>query len=190
MAQQQEKNVRPRQRPLLTAMDLIGFAALPLELLLHELRSFGVRAVGPKATAAVLVMFLFVAFHPGDNLMPLTVFMVAVIPFSIIAHVSAKIRLRQGVTLHSRYNGRPRLMRLLPFSEITVKRLEAPLAFIISFAIRAVNHPVGDYLMASAAALALITGQRHLADSTRALDLNDSVIEQKIAAEKVRNTLR
>jgi hypothetical protein len=190
MAPQKDSNAKPRNRPLLRPMDVVGFAALPMELLLHKPQSFGVRSVGPRAGGAVVLTLLFLAFHPNDDCVPLALFLIAIIASSILAHVSAIVRLRNGESIHSRYNGRPYLLRLLPFSEMTVKRLEAPLALIMSCFFCAVNRPLGEYLIISAGALAIITGGNYMADRTRALDLNDSVIEQKIAAEKVRNTLR
>jgi hypothetical protein len=191
MTEQQDKNRTPRKPPLVTPMDALGFAALPLELLLHRLRSFGVRSVGPRASASVLIMILFVVFHSNDNCRPLTLFLVAVIPLSIVAQISATIRTRRGERLHSKYNGRPRIMVLVPrWNEITVKRLEPFVALLIGWAIHSVNHPLGAFVMTSAICLGLITAASYTADHTRALDLNDAIIEQETAAESLRRTTR
>jgi hypothetical protein len=63
--------------------------ALPLELLLHDIRSFGVRSVGPRVPGALILIFVFLAGYQGDNLVPLIGLMIAVFVMGLIARLSA-----------------------------------------------------------------------------------------------------
>jgi hypothetical protein len=162
-------------------------AALPVELLLHDLRTFGVRSIGPRAVAALLLMFFFAGFHPDENCVPLTCLMVATILLSLVAQIIAKVRQRRGALVHSRYSGRPYLVKLVPLSEVTVKRLEPLLAFGAGWIVHVFNHPLGSFLVIAAICLAIRVGIDRIGSSERALNINDSMIEQTMALESVRN---
>jgi hypothetical protein len=162
-------------------------AALPIELVLHDVRTFGVRYIGPRAVAAVLVMFLFAGFHPNENCTPLSILMVTTIGLSVVGQSIANIRQWRGIAVHSRYGGRPYFSRLLPFSEVTIKRLEPLLAFGAGWAIHVFNHPLGSFVVTSAICLAIRVGIERIGSNERALNINDAMIEQTMALESVRN---
>jgi len=161
-------------------------AALTIELVLHDVRTFGVRYIGPRAVAAVLVMFVFAGFHPDENCTPLTILMVATIALSVVGQIIASIRQWRGVAVHSRYGGRPYLARVLPFSEVTIKRLEPLLAFGAGWAMYAFNPPLGSFVVTSAICLAIRIGIERIGSKERALNMNDAMIEQTMALESVR----
>jgi hypothetical protein len=163
-------------------------AALPIELVLHDLRTFGVRSIPPRAVGTALLMFLFVAFHPNDNGAPLFGYMIAVILLSIIAQIIATVRLRRGAICHSRYNGRPYLMRLLPWSEATIKRLEPFIPFILGWFVHRFNHPLGSFLITAAICLAIRVAIERIGDRERELDINDALASQALAVRSVRHS--
>jgi hypothetical protein len=173
--------------PLITS----HFISLPLDLVLHNVKTFGVRAVRPRTGGALLIMFLFVAFHPDENVIPLIANMVAVVALSIIAYISAKLRLRRGQECNSWYTGRPHLCRLFPRRrETTIKRLEPFLALAAGAAIYHFNHPLGSFVIAAAIGIAVRVGVEYRDMQARALDVNDAIINQKITFDMAHRTKR
>ena len=162
-------------------------AALPIELALHDLRTFGVRSVPPRAAGAALLMFLFMAFHQNDNGAPLFCYMIAVILLSVIAQIIATVRLRRGAMCHSRYNGQPYLMWLLPWSEATIKRLEPFIPFTLGWCLHRFNHPLGSFLIAGAICLAITVALERIGNRERKLDINDALVSQTIALRSMRD---
>ncbi len=72
MNQGQNNTAKPQAPVVNWPLILCLSAALPIELLLHDLRTFGVRSISPRAVAALLLMFLFAGFHPNENCVPLS----------------------------------------------------------------------------------------------------------------------
>jgi hypothetical protein len=188
MRQQQQNSVKPPQQVVNWPLIVCHVAGLPVELLLHNVRTFGVRSAGPRVVMVVLLMFLFMAFHPNDNCRPLFWFMIAVIALSIVAQISAWRRQLRGVPSHSRYNGRPYLLSLFPcVSEVTIKRLEPVMALAASWVIHHFNHPLGSFLIMASMCLGIRVGLEYSALRERALDMNDSLIDQQNAAASARS---
>jgi len=79
------------------------------------------------------------------------------------------------------------LMKLLPWSEVTIKRLEPLLAFGVGWIVHVFNHPLGSFLVIAAICLAIRVGMDRMGSSERALNINDAMIEQTMALESVRN---
>lgn len=186
----QKMAAKPSGPPVNWPLIACHFAGLPLELALHDTRTFGIRSVSPRTLGAVLIMFGFVACHPNDDCRPLAYFMVAVILLSIIAYTLAMIRTWRGIKSHTRYNGRPYLTWILPFSEITVKRLEPFLGLMGGWIIHRFNQPLGSFVLASALALWIKVGLENFGSRARALDINDALVEQNMALESVRKMQR
>ena len=187
MNQGQNNTAKPQKPVVNWPLILCLSAALPIELVLHDLRTFGVRSISPRAVAAVLLMFFFAGFHPNENCVPLTCLMVATILLSIVAQIIAKVRQWRGQSVHSRYCGRPYLTKLVPLSEVTIKRLEPLLAFGVGWSVHVFNRPLGSFLVAAAICLAIRVGIDRIGSSERALNINDAMIEQTMALESVRN---
>ena len=72
----QEQN-NPDNRPQ-TNWLLIGIlsAGLPIELVLHDIRTFGVRSIGPRAVFALLIMIVFSGLFPNEDGRPISAFIV------------------------------------------------------------------------------------------------------------------
>jgi hypothetical protein len=184
----QQPNAANQQGPVVNWPLIICLSvSLPIELVLHDLRTFGVRSIPPRAAGAALLMFLFMAFHPNDNGVPLFCYMMVVILLSVIAQILATVRNRRRAVCHSRYNGRPYLMWLLPWSEATIKRLEPFIPFTLGWFLHRFNHPLGSFLIASAICLAITVALERIGNRERKLDMNDALVSQTIALQSVRD---
>jgi hypothetical protein len=164
---------------------LVRSTALSVEAFLH--RGFGLSYIG-CGFAAFLVMYVFATFFSGDNLGPMAVFAGLYGIFWFIACLNAWIRRwRKMERVHSRYNGRPHLCRILRgWQEHYVKLLEALLVIFVGFVTHLMNRPLGDYLML-AGVFVLVRGYCVVsARRERAVELNDAVIEQREIAEQFR----
>ena len=165
--------------------------ALPLELVFHNVRTFGVRSVGPRAAGAVLVMIFFFPCYPNDNCQPLFLFMLAVIVLSTIARISAQLRHWNGEVSNSRYSGTPYAMRFLPgLREITIKRIEPWIALLAGFFIHIVDHPIGAFVMTASIGLGVRVGIEYRGLRTRTMNIQDQLIDQKIVLEMARGAQR
>jgi hypothetical protein len=186
MNQRQPNNAPPSGSNTNWPLIFCLFSGLPLELVLHDVRTFGVRSVGPRAGGAALVMFVFVCCHPHDDQRPLTCFMIAAIVLSIVAQIIASIRYYRGGRELSRYNGTPYAVWLFPRSEVAIKRLEPVVALLIGGAIHHFNHPLGAFLITAAFCQGIRVGLDRIGRRTRDLDMNDALVEQQMAMEDVR----
>lgn len=188
MRQQQNNGAKPPGQVVNWPLIVCHFLGLPLELVLHNVKTFGVRSVSPRAGGALLLMFLFVAFHPDENVLPLICFMIAVVPLSIVAHISAKLRHWRGEQNHSRFNGRPYAMWVLPrWNEVTIKRLEPIMAWVVGAIIYHFNHPLGSFMVSAATGLAVKVATEYRGNRARNMDVSDALIEQRVAMEGMRN---
>lgn len=185
MNQKQMSNTQPTGPVVDWPVIFCMSAGLPIELVLHDIRTFGVRSIGSRATIALLLMAVFVGFHPNDNAAPLGFVMVGTVALSLLAFAIAKIRQWRGARVHSRYNGRPYLMWLSPFSESTVKRIEPLMAFAIGWMIYCVNHPLGSFLVLASICQGIRVMLERIRNSEQALDINDALIEQSNSLETV-----
>jgi hypothetical protein len=159
---------------------------LTVEVFLH--RGFGSRYVGYGLVGTV-VIFVFSLFFAGQDIRPLFCFLVAYGVLWLIATAGTLIRRWRGKAMvHSRYTGFPFLCRLLPnWKEENVKHLEALAMILLGYGIHHLNRPLGDYLM-MAAALVFLRGYNLAAQQRdRAVEMNDSVIEQQLVAERFRD---
>ena len=188
--QEQNSNSNPPEQGVNFVEMFISFAALPLELLLHNVFTFGVRSAGARGAGAVLVIYLFAMWNPYDNQTPLFVLMVVTAVLAVVAHLSAMAREARGELCHTRYAGRPYAMALFPISELRMKRVEPLLVLAIGWLLHRWNYPLGAFVMTSGWCQGFRMVVEFLFNRTRALDLNDSLAEQAIAVQAVRRTRR
>lgn len=186
MNENRTPNEKAPQQPVNWPLIVCHFAGLPLELVFHDVRTFGVRAVGPKLGGALLLMFLFAASHSHESGMPLGIFMLAVLLLGITAQIITWVRQWGGEKTHSRYTGRPYAAWLWPRSEVTIKRLEPVAALLAGFGIHHLNRGLGAFVMTAAVGLGITVSIQYRSIWTRALDMNDAIIEQSMSAERVR----
>jgi hypothetical protein len=187
---QQDSNSYPPEQGVNFVELFISFAALPLELLLHNVFTFGVCSAGTRGAGAVVVIYLFAMFYTYDNQTPLFVLMMATAVLAVIAHVSALVREGRGELCHTRYAGRPYAMAVFPISELRMKRIEPLLVLAIGWLVHRWNYPLGAFLMTSAWCQGFRMVVEFLFTRTRARDLNDSMAEQALAMQAVRRTGR
>ncbi|HEY1685904.1 MAG TPA: hypothetical protein VGG19_14160 [Tepidisphaeraceae bacterium] len=161
-------------------------AALTVEVFLHS--DFGCYYVG-CGVGGLIAMFLFLAFlFPQQNPYPMFIFMgVYAIRWGFVG-IRAFIQYWRGKELlHSRYNGHPYLCRLLPeWKEVNVKYVEAIIALAGSYGLHFLYRPLGYYLMAASGLvlLRILSYDRDIKD--RAIDLNDSIIDQELLVDRFR----
>ena len=159
--------------------------ALTVEVFLH--RGFGRRYVG-CGFIGVVIIFLFSLLFPGQDTRVLLGFAALYGALWLVALVNIGIRRwRHTNRVHSQYNGRPHLWRILPnWKETNVKHAEALTAFLVGFGVHYLNRPLGDYLMFAAAFVFLRGYNLAMQRRERAIRMNDQVIEQQLVAEQFR----
>jgi len=188
MGQQQQK---PPDKVVNWPFIFCHVVGLTLDLLFHNIWTFGVRSAGPRLWPAVLVMFLWIACHPDDNCQPLFLFMILVIVLGCVAHFNAMLRHFRGDDCQSRYTGKPHLMRLLPqLSEITIKRIEPWIALLAGYGIHVLNAPLGSFVIAAAIGMGIRVGVEYRGLRFRSMNINDTLIDQKIVMDMARNPQR
>jgi hypothetical protein len=187
MSSQQNNNATPPGQSVNWPLIACLCAILPIELVLHDVRTFGVRSIGPRVLGAALLMFIFAHFHPNENGAPLICFMSVTILLSIIAQIIAMVRRRRGVVCHTRYNGRPLLMLLVPLSEATIKRWEPLIVLLSGWLLHHINHPLGSFVVVAAYCMGIKVGLERVGMIERALDTSDALVEQTMVLESVRN---
>ncbi len=186
MPQQTARQQRPNPDSQLVAELVEGMCrslALSVEAFLHK--GFGSGYVG-CGLAAFLVMFLFAKFFPDQDVHPLGVFAGIYGVLWLIAVFNVLIRWWHGTQrVHSRYNGRPHLCRLLPgWKEMNVKHLEALLVIFLGYGIHHLNRALGAYLILAGVFTFLRGYSLASMMRRRAVELNNAVIEQKEVAEQ------
>jgi len=187
MTQQQNK-FAPKQSPVNWPVIVCMSASLPIELLFHDFRTFGVRSIGARVAPAVLLMFVFAGFDANENSLPLFGLIIATVLLTVIAQICCRFRNRRGFNLHSRYSGRPYATKLVNWSETNIKRLEPLLACGIGCIVHVCfNHPLGSFLIVAAICMWITVGIDRMVSGDRALDMNDQMIEQRVAMENLRD---
>jgi hypothetical protein len=189
MPQQSQQQQQADETTRLFIAELVtGLAratALTIEVFLHC--NFGSAYLG-CGVARFVVIGLFSHWCQPQNMGPLLWFSVVYGVFWLIALSNVLLRRWRGQhTVQSRYSGRPHLCRMLPeWREVNVKQVEALLAMCVGYAIGLVNKPLGHYLLL-ASSFVLVRAYAHASQlRSRAVELNDSVIEQKMVAERFR----
>jgi hypothetical protein len=159
--------------------------ALSVEVFLHRAFGSGYVGCGPLA---LLLMFLSAKVFPDQDVRPLTVFAGFYGVLWLIATINVLIRWWRGMErVHSRYNGRPHLCRLLPrWKEMNVKHVESLLVILLGYGIHHLNRPLGDYLILAGVFVFLRGYSMASMMRQRAVELNDAVLEQKEVAEQFR----
>jgi hypothetical protein len=182
-----QQSAETNARFIVDLIDGVGRSvALTVEIFLH--RDFGAGYVG-CGVIGIAVMLGFAIHFADQDLRPLMGFMAVYGLRWLFLAILAAIRYWRGKDMqHSHYNGEPYLWRFLPdWKETSFKHLEALVMILLSYGVRCLNVPLGDYLMiASSMALLrvynLVARQRH-----RAIAMNDRTIETQIVADRFRD---
>lgn len=161
--------------------------AISLEVFLH--REMGVRYPGLLGPAVLLLVPVYGCCWEGYNLVPLCLFLLAFLAMCFRHRICVWRRsARNQVQGHSYYNGFPLLCRRFPaLPEALVKQwIEPGLMLGIGIAVTALNPPLGTYFLGGGIALAVTNGLAHGLRKQQALDMQDSLIEQQLLAERFR----
>jgi hypothetical protein len=161
--------------------------AISLQAFLH--RRFGERYLGLQAASVLVLIPFYTMLWPHDDLRPMMLYLLAYLFMCLMARLGMALRRLRGESpIHSRYNGYPFLMWLMPgFSEVTVKTFVEPLlAFFGGVFMLPLNKPLGFYWMAGAAMLLHQSGSITAREKERATDMHDSALEQEELAERFR----
>jgi hypothetical protein len=161
--------------------------AVSVEVFLHK--GVGSRYIGLQGLAAVAMIFFWGGFWPDHDVIPMLTYLLFYLLFCFAQRMDSLKRARQGGEQeHSRYTGRPLLMRFTGrMNEIAVKRIVEPVfVFLVGVFICSANEPLGKYLMLAAVGLLVSVQSTLVFDQTRATDMNDAMIDQQHAAKRFR----
>ena len=187
--QQMDKQAPPPQGVNYADM-AIAFIALVPELLLHDPRTFGVRSVAPRGGGAVVATYVFALFYTYDDKTPLIALSLVTAILAICAYISAKLHESRGQYCHSRYNGRPWLVRIFPISEARAKRAEPLLIVMAGWALHHWNCPLGSFVITAGFCYGFRVVLEYLGTRTRVLDFNDALAEQSVAMQAMKRVRR
>jgi hypothetical protein len=160
--------------------------ALTVEVFLHG--GFGCRYVGCGFMGVVLI-YGFSLWFPPQEILPLLWYGAIYGILWLIATANVLIRWWRGRSrMHSLYAGRPLLWRVIPtWKETNVKQVEALAVILLGLGVHCLSRPLGDYLMLAATLVFLRAYGFAAEQRSRAVELNDSVIEQQLVAERFRD---
>jgi hypothetical protein len=192
MSQQQQPNFEQDRRASLGWMlFLVRSLSFSIEVVLR--RDFGERYCDGKGVAAIFILLFYAAFYPHGDRRWVLAYLGVYLAMCVRAAIGVQRGLRRsGDRSHTRYNGFPRLMGQFPKrGERWVKANGEPM-FVLSVGVLVfiVNAPMGVYLIAAGIALFLIETSMEFSERRRALDLHDSVIDQRFLAERLRRMNR
>jgi len=164
--------------------------AVSMEVFLHRSRSFGTRYIGLQGAAALPIILVYTMFWPGHDVSLVLDFLIAYVVMCFFARIGVIARIRQsGPREHSRYNGTPRLMRVMRrLSERTVKLAVEPiLVFTVGTLILPTSEPLGFYFMLGAFGLLVSVYLSDGFDGQRAYDMHDAFLDQRQIVERFRS---
>lgn len=160
--------------------------AAPVEVFLRT--RFGRRYFGVPAFLGFLAIPMWMLFWPDEDATPIFVFWVLYILMQLRARIESMVMAARGDTVHTRYNGYPRLARI--FKRTHEHKLkgghEPALVVIVGVFMLAVSEPLGSFLMTSGFCLALVASVIESVERNRAMSMHDAWIEQQAQAARFR----
>lgn len=164
-----------------------SFAAT-VEVFLHRSDSFGERYAGMQVAVGLLLIFLFPVFWEGHSPAGILLFLPAYLIMLCNVRLRSWIRLRRGGSRpHSTYSGAPYLMRFTRMDEERLKcSVEPMLVMLTGVLVTAIDPPLGSYLIVAGLALGASNGMALQGERRRAIELNDSYLEQRGVVERFR----
>jgi len=187
MPQQKQSALESARTGLAVGLFICRSLSVSVEVFLH--RGMGERYLGLQAAAVLLLVPLYSLVWPGYDLRPLMLFLLAYLVMCCLARVSSIAHRLAGEHCHSHYTGWPRGIKPgAKCSELTVKRVVEPaIVMAAGFLLRQVNPPLGTYLMLAGGSLFISVSASETEQRTRALDMNDAVINQEQVADRFRD---
>jgi hypothetical protein len=178
-------NLIDRTRTVANVLTVVSQALVSsVEVPLHK--GFGPRYFGLASALAFVIIPLFSVFWPMDDCRPLLWYTAFYAVMSGVGRMGPGHAGRSAV--HSRYNGVPRLARLLPrMSEEAIKRKAEPaLVFGLGLSLLALNPPLGSYLLTCSLAMVAMGSMEDAYGRRRAMDLYDGFLDNQDLAERFR----
>lgn len=167
---------------------LAHLLSLPLTVLLHW--GLGERAIGIPGLVVIPMLILYGTLLSGRGSWTIVVILWLYILMCGVWRFYAVYRRRLKIPVHSRYDGRPWLHHLAPNrSELTIKRIEPLIVFLVGVATLWVNLPLAGFFIASAIGQALSIGIIEAMNHAKMLDQQDALIEQEQLAARSRDLL-
>ncbi len=164
--------------------------ALSVEVFLHRVESFGERYIGVQAAAAMLLMIFFPICLKEHSPQPLFFFLACFLFMCICIRARVQLRRKRGgAQPHTLYTGTPRLMRFFRrMREEQVKAIAEPMfTFAVGVLAIPASQTLGCYLMLASLGLLVSANLTLGYDRKRALDMHDTFIDQRGAAERFRD---
>jgi hypothetical protein len=160
--------------------------AAPVEVVIRT--RFGSQYFGLPALLGLFMMPAWVLFWPDADVRGLMWFWAVHVLMQFRARLEVFRMLRRHEIVHTRYNGRPRLLRILRWmDERQIKAIGEPVfVFLCGVFMMPLSQPLGSYLMVAAFCLGLNHSVIESVEQARALQLNDARIEQESIAERFR----
>lgn len=176
------------QRDVAMVALLLTSVSVTVEVFLR--RGMGERSIGVRGFVGFVALFMFGIFFPGENLVPLFVFMCAFAAMCTVQRASALLRRRRGIHEHSRYDGEPRIAALAPtWDELRLKRTGEPIVLAaIGLVTLALNGPLGTWILIAAGATAITGRIMECVERRRVMDLGDAMLEQEHRARRLRTS--
>lgn len=187
--QQQQGGFTPFQDARKGASLIIGaaqVAAAPLEPILRK--RFGSRYFGVPSALALVVVPMWMFFWPGESPVGIWALWILFVLMQLRARLESARMMARGDVVHTRYNGWPRLAKIFKrMDEQKIKAgLEPLVVFLAGIFLMKLSQPLGSYLMVAAFSLGLTHSVIESVERAKALELNDSFLEQQEMAERFR----
>ena len=160
--------------------------AFPSIVFLH--RDLGRRFAGPQALFGAIIVFFWPILDSRCDPMPMLAFFGLFIAMCIASRFAGLRRKASGDPVYRHYDGTPRLMGLLRWTdELRFKRFAEPvIVFIVGGSVGVISPLIATFLMASAIALAISVNANAFAHGERVEAMRDRVHEQKSLVERFR----
>lgn len=177
-----------------TAANILMFIArvlaTPLEVCLR--RGFGTKYFGFQALGALVAVGLWASMWQGADSHPVIWFWWFMVIMFVRAKRESARMTADGGTIHTRYNGWPRLASIFKrMPEAKVKAVAEPgVSLIAGVVLLSLSEPLGSLLIVCAIALGVVQSTIEAAEHARASELNDALIEQQGLAERFREMQR
>lgn len=151
-------------------------------------KDFGHRFLDLRAFFALCLIFVYPIFWSGEDPRPVLVFLLLFILMCARARFEMRRNRRRGRIEHSRYSGRPRLMKNFPkLDEQQVKRTAEP-AYVLfcGICLLPFTQPLAMFLIIAAACLRGTAEMARLYEREKAQATIDAMIDAQHHAERVR----
>lgn len=149
---------------------------------------FGRHYFGVPSAIVLIGLPMWSLLWPEHDPAALLVFWLLFIVMQLRARIESMVMIARGDIVHTRYNGHPRLARLLkrvPQEKIK-SHIEPLIAIVLGVALLELSPPLGSYLIAAGCALAAVGQVIESVSRARALQLHDVWLEQRDAADAFR----